>query len=56
MICSTGKRQYKTVCEAQAENRVNGTKKHQWGDVYRCNVCNDYHITSRGKKIKMSLY
>jgi hypothetical protein len=47
MKCHTGKIQYKTRDEAIKANCKNGRRKGIYQNVYRCNICNDFHLTSR---------
>ena len=52
MICPSGKRQFKSCCEAVDFNKVNGKLKGEYFNVYRCLLCNDFHLASRAKKVK----
>lgn len=52
MVCPQGKHQFKTQKEAVIFNKANGAKYGEYYSVYRCTWCNDFHLSSRKKRVK----
>lgn len=52
MICPTGKYQFKTNVDAVAFNKNNWKRKGEYFNVYCCQWCGDWHLSSRIKKVK----
>jgi len=55
-MCLCGKTEYKSKSEATIENKYVGRNKGVWHYPYKCPICWNYHLASRGKKHKMSIY
>ena len=52
MKCPSGKHQFVNRNDAVIFNKANGRKSKEYFSIYRCLWCNDFHLTSRGRKLK----
>ena len=55
-MCNCGKTTYLSRTEANEHNKYVGRNSGIWHDVYKCNLCGYWHLASRGKKTKISVY
>ena len=55
-MCNCGKTTYLSRTEANEHNQYVGRNSGIWHDVYKCNLCGHWHLASRGKKTKLSVY
>jgi 5-methylcytosine-specific restriction endonuclease McrA len=56
-MCLCGKTEYKSRTEATKDNKYIGKNKGIYHYSYKCALCGNVHLASRGrKKLKMSIY
>lgn len=53
MKCPTAKKQYHCRNDAVADNCLIGRLTNRYMNVYHCNICGDWHLTSRSRNGKI---